>query len=118
MFQRHVRFLFVTNLTDFSQVIKHYKKRLFPFHPLSPDAVRTILAAPGGHYNALGPLFTKRHSGLKTVPMDLYATFTTGYLFLPQDPILKPGGHQQATQKILPSLTKAGTSGQTPQSIS
>jgi phospholipase A2 len=72
------------------KVIEHCKKRLSPHHPLSPDAIRMVLSAPGGAYTTLGPLVQKHHSGLHTVAMDLYSVFTTGYLFLINDPVLDP----------------------------
>ncbi|KAK3939550.1 acyl transferase/acyl hydrolase/lysophospholipase [Diplogelasinospora grovesii] len=74
-------------------VIEHCKKRLSPHHPLSPDAIQQVLSnKPHGEYQTLGPLIQKAKSGLHTVPMDLYAVFTTGYLFLQPDPLLQPGG--------------------------
>jgi phospholipase A2 len=81
---------------DILRVIDHCKKRMSPHHPLSPEAVRSVLNSPGGHYKTLGPLVAKSQSGLKTVAMDLYSTFTTGYLFMPQDPLLAPGGPVKA----------------------
>lgn len=66
-------------------VIEHCKQRLSPFHPLSPEAVREVLQAPGGPARTLGPLVQKSKSGLKTVAMDLYSVFTTGHLFLHHD---------------------------------
>jgi phospholipase A2 len=83
------------------KVIEHCKKRMSPHHPLSSDAVRSVLSASGGEYSTLGPLFTKSHSGLKTVPMDLYAAFTTGYLFMPHDPILNPSGPQEVNENSI-----------------
>jgi cytosolic phospholipase A2 len=76
--------------TSMSKVIDHCKKRLHPHHPLSPDAIRMVLSSPGGAYSTLGPLIQKQHSGLHTVAMDLYSVFTTGYLFLINDPVLDP----------------------------
>jgi phospholipase A2 len=73
-----------------SKVIEHCRKRLHPHHPLSPDAIRMVLSSPGGAYATLGPLIQKHHSGLHTVAMDLYSVFTTGYLFLINDPVLNP----------------------------
>lgn len=52
-------------------VIDHCKKRFSPYHPLSGDAIRTILSAPGGARITLGPLIQKSKSGLQTVAMDL-----------------------------------------------
>lgn len=72
-------------------VIQHCKKRFSPHHPLSPSAIRTVLSARSGAHLVLGPLVQKHHSGLDTVAMDLYSVFTTGYVFLHDDPILKPG---------------------------
>lgn len=43
---------------------------------MASASLSTLTAPPGDYY-----------SRLKTVPMDLYAIFTTGYLFLPQEPI-------------------------------
>lgn len=74
------------------EVIDHCKTRLHPHHPLSPEAIKTVLNAPGGPYTTLGPLVQKHHSGLHTVAMDLYSVFTTGYLFLVNDPSLNPTG--------------------------
>lgn len=65
-------------------VVTHCRARLSPHHPLSPDAIRTLLGSAGGHYETLGPLVQKSKSGLHIVPMDLYAVFTTGYLFMPE----------------------------------
>ena len=64
-------------------VIDHCKRRLSPHHPLSPDAIGKLLGTTHGNYQTLGPLIQKKKSGLHTVAMDLYAVFTTGYLFLP-----------------------------------
>ncbi|KAJ0124814.1 hypothetical protein J7T55_006155 [Diaporthe amygdali] len=77
---------------DMNKVIDHCKKRLAPHHPLSPEAVQKLLSSPKGDYETLGPLIQKSRSGLHTVPMDLYAVFTTGYLFLQEDPMIKPMG--------------------------
>lgn len=74
------------------RVIEHCKKRLSPHHPLSPEAVREVLNAPGGASRTLGPLVQKHRTGLQTVAMDLYSVFTTGYLFLSHDPSLDPPG--------------------------
>ncbi|OAL22647.1 hypothetical protein AYO22_07205 [Fonsecaea multimorphosa] len=73
-------------------VIEHCQKRLHPHHPLSPEAVREVLNAPGGPTKTLGPLIQKHRSGLSTVAMDLYSVFTTGHLFLNHDPALEPPG--------------------------
>lgn len=78
--------------TSMTKVIEHCKKRLHPLHPLSPEAIKTVLSAPNGPYTTLGPLIQKHHSGLHTVAMDLYSVFTTGYLFLVNDPSLNPSG--------------------------
>jgi cytosolic phospholipase A2 len=77
--------------TSFDKLIQHCKKRLSPHHPLSSDAIRAVLSAPGGALAALGPIIQKHHSGLDTVDMDLYSVFTTGYVFL-HDPTETPGG--------------------------
>jgi hypothetical protein len=45
--------------------------RLSPSHPLSPEAIRATLDAPGGSYATLEPLVEKHKSGLSTVGMDL-----------------------------------------------
>lgn len=79
-----------------SRVIEHCKKRLWPHHPLSPDAVRALLSSAQGNYETLGPLIQKRLSGLHAVPMDLYAVFTTGYLFMQPDPSLQPLGSAES----------------------
>lgn len=77
---------------DFEKVIDHCKKRLAPHHPLSPEAVQKLLSSSKGHYETLGPLVQKSKSGLHTVPMDMYAVFTTGYLFMQEDPMVNPMG--------------------------
>ena len=76
---------------DWGSVIEHCKKRLSPHHPLSAEAIRSVLLAPGGAHYALGPVVQKHHSGLRTVAMDLYSVFITGYIFLQNDPVLIPG---------------------------
>ena len=68
------------------RAIDHCKNRLSPYHPLSPEAVREVLGAPQGPERTLGPLVQKHKSGLKTVAMDLYSVFTTGHLFLHNQP--------------------------------
>lgn len=73
-------------------VIEHCKKRFSPYHPLSGDAIRTILSTPGGARTTLGPLIQKSKSGLDTVAMDLYSVFTTGWIFFEDDPASHPGG--------------------------
>ncbi len=73
-------------------VIAHCKQRLHPYHPLSPEAIREVLHAPGGPSKTLGPLVQKHRTGLSTVAMDLYSVFTTGHLFLVHDPSLEPPG--------------------------
>jgi phospholipase A2 len=77
------------------KVIDHCKTRLAPYHPLSGDAIRAILSSPGGARTTLGPLIQKSKSGLQTVAMDLYAVFTTGWIFFQEDPINAPGGHAE-----------------------
>lgn len=74
-------------------VIEHCKKRFSPYHPLSGEAIRTILSTPGGARTTLGPLIQKSKSGLDTVAMDLYSVFTTGWIFFQDDPATHPGGH-------------------------
>lgn len=81
---------------DVSRVIEHCKKRLSPHHPLSPDAIQILLGSARGDYETLGPLIQKRLSGLHAVPMDLYAVFTTGYLFMQADPSLQPLGSAES----------------------
>jgi cytosolic phospholipase A2 len=85
-----------------TNVIDHCKKRLAPFHPLSPEAVRAVLNSKGGVARTLGPLVQKHRSGLETVAMDLYSVFTTGYLFLPNDPVTDPRkiGFESKGEKI------------------
>ncbi|KAH9817789.1 cytosolic phospholipase A2 beta-like, partial [Teratosphaeria destructans] len=78
---------------DFDRVIDHCKKRFSPHHPLSGEAIRTILSAPGGARTTLGPLIQKSKSGLQTVAMDLYAVFTTGWIFFQHGPSPDPAGH-------------------------
>lgn len=63
-------------------VVQHCKKRFSPHHPLSGDAIRIMLSAPGGSTSLLGPLIQKTKSGLSIVAMDLYSVFTTGWIFL------------------------------------
>ena len=70
--------------TSWADIIEHCKETLSPNHPLSPEAIRATLDAPGGAYATLGPLVEKHKSGLKTVAMDLYSVFTTGHLFMNQ----------------------------------
>ncbi|WPG99744.1 cytosolic phospholipase a2 beta [Acrodontium crateriforme] len=74
-------------------VIEHCKKRFSPYHPLSGEAIRALLSAPGGARTTLGPLIQKSKSGLQTVAMDLYSVFTTGWIFFQDDPSSHPGGH-------------------------
>lgn len=81
---------------DVDRVIAHCKKRLSPHHPLSLDAIQALLSSARGDYETLGPLIQKSKSGLHTVPMDLYAVFTTGYLFMQDDPMLQPMGSAAA----------------------
>jgi cytosolic phospholipase A2 len=69
---------------------------MHPHHPLSKDAIQMLLGSPRGDYETLGPLIQKQKAGLETVAMDLYSVFTTGYLFLQEDPILQPGGSAKA----------------------
>ena len=76
-----------------ANVIEHCKKRFSPYHPLSGEAIRTILSSPGGARTTLGPLIQKSKSGLQTVAMDLYSVFTTGWIFFQDDPANNPGGH-------------------------
>ena len=73
------------------RVIEHCKKRFSPYHPLSGEAIRTILSTPGGARVTLGPLIQKSKSGLQTVAMDLYSVFTTGWIFFQDD---DESGHQ------------------------
>ena len=73
-------------------VIDHCKKRFSPHHPLSGEAIRTLLSTPGGAKTTLSPLIQKKHSGLETVAMDLYSVFTTGWIFFQDDPSALPGG--------------------------
>jgi len=58
--------------------------------------VKKVLAVPRGGYETLGPLVQKSRSGLHTVPMDLYAVFSTGYLFYQEDPMIEPVGSAEA----------------------
>lgn len=62
-------------------VIDRCKKRFSPHHPLSGDAMRIMLSAPGGANALLGPLIQKSKSNLSIVAMDLYSVFTTGWIF-------------------------------------
>lgn len=74
-------------------VLDHCKNRFSPYHPLSGDAIRTLLSVPGGARITLGPLIQKSKSGLQTVAMDLYSVFTTGWIFFQDDPAGHPEGH-------------------------
>lgn len=78
-----------------ANVIEHCQARFSPYHPLSGEAIRTVLSVPGGARSTLGPLIQKSKSGLSTVAMDLYSVFTTGWIFLQNDPASHPGGHAQ-----------------------
>ena len=69
-----------------AKIIEHCKKTLSPYHPLSAEAIRTVLTVPDGLYVTLGPLVEKHRSGLHIVAMDLYSVFTTGHLFLHDEP--------------------------------
>jgi cytosolic phospholipase A2 len=71
---------------SWKRLIEHSKKCLSPYHPLSGEAIRKVLTVPDGLYVTLGPLVEKHRSGLHIVAMDLYSVFTTGYLFLHDDP--------------------------------
>jgi len=66
---------------NMEEVIEHCKRRLNPHHPLSEDAIRALLLAPGGVDMAFGPLVQKQKSGLHVVPMDLYSVFVSGHIF-------------------------------------
>lgn len=79
---------------DARKLVDHCKKRLSPNHPLSPDAIHELLSTPQADYQVLGPLVQKHKSGLHIVAMDLYSVFTTGYLFMQDDPLLKTDGHE------------------------
>ncbi|KAH7148217.1 putative cytosolic phospholipase A2 [Dactylonectria macrodidyma] len=70
---------------DMQTVIDHCKKRLSPYHPLSGEAVRAMLSAPGGAKVTLGPLIQKHKTGLDIVAMDYYSVFTTGWIFFQGD---------------------------------
>ncbi|KAK5675126.1 hypothetical protein LTS10_012200 [Elasticomyces elasticus] len=78
---------------SFDKVIEHCKRRFSPYHPLSGEAIRKILSVPGGARITLGPLIMKSKSGLQTVAMDLYAVFTTGWIFFQDEPATHPGRH-------------------------
>ncbi|EME87460.1 uncharacterized protein MYCFIDRAFT_169277 [Pseudocercospora fijiensis CIRAD86] len=90
-------------------VLDHCKKRFSPYHPLSGDAIRTLLSVPGGARITLGPLIQKRKSGLEIVAMDLYSVFTTGWIFFQDDPISHPGGHAQRKWSTARQYTDDGT---------
>ncbi|KAK0918018.1 hypothetical protein LTR91_022094 [Friedmanniomyces endolithicus] len=76
---------------NFDKAIAHCKERFSPHHPLSGEAIRKVLSVPGGARITLGPLIMKSKSGLQTVAMDLYAVFTTGWIFFQDDPAIHPG---------------------------
>ncbi|KAK8031693.1 cytosolic phospholipase A2 [Apiospora arundinis] len=88
------------------RLVEHCKQQLSPHHPLSPEAVQTLLGSARGDYETLGPLVLKHKSGLETVSMDFYAVFTTGYLFMPQqqqkedDLLLMPQGSGSTRQEV------------------
>jgi phospholipase A2 len=86
--------------TSMDAVIEHCKQRLHPHHPLSPEAIREVLHAPGGPSKTLGPLVQKHRTGLSTVAMDLYSVFTTGHLFLVHDPSLEPPGMHGSSSTV------------------
>lgn len=71
--------------------IEHCKKRFSPHHPLSSDAVRLMLSAPGGAKALLGPLIQKTKSGLSIVAMDLYSVFISGWIFFESGPAAYAG---------------------------
>lgn len=75
--------------TSWEKIIEHCKKTLSPNYPLSLEAIRATLDAPGGAYATLGPLVEKHKSGLAVVAMDLYSVFTTGHIFLNEQAALK-----------------------------
>ncbi|KAI9149070.1 Cytosolic phospholipase A2 delta [Paramyrothecium foliicola] len=83
---------FTIGQANMPTVLDHCKTRFSQFHPLSGDAIRAMLSAPGGARLHLGPLIQKRKSGLRTVAMDLYSVFTTGWIFFQDDPATHPGG--------------------------
>ena len=83
---------------DFTYLIEHCKRRLSPHHPLSTKAIRMLLSAPNGAYTTLGPLVEKQRSGVQTVPMDLYAIFISGYVFLHHDPSKDPNAQEAEAQ--------------------
>ena len=84
---------YIFGLASMQNVLEHCKKRFAPYHPLSGDAIRSILSAPGGARTTFGPLIQKKQSGLQTVAMDLYSVFTTGWIFFQDDPASHPGGN-------------------------
>ena len=67
---------------DWDEVLQHFKRRLHPYHPLSSEAIRAIMLAPGGMEMALGPLVQKDISGLHLAGMDFYSVYTSGHLWL------------------------------------
>lgn len=85
--------------TSWEKLIEHCKKSLSPYHPLSPEAIRKTLNAPGGAYSTLGPIVEKHKSGLSTVAMDLYSVFTTGHLFTHDEPVNAPAHAARKTAK-------------------
>jgi phospholipase A2 len=82
-------------------VIENCKRRFHPYHPLSPEAIRTLLSTPDGPYVTLGAVAEKHYSGLHTVAMDLYSVFITGHIFLHHDPETgqEVAGYQQTWYK-------------------
>jgi cytosolic phospholipase A2 len=64
------------------RVINHCKTRFFPHHPLSDDAIRAVLSAPGAVDLLISPLEVKDKIGLNVVPMDYYSVLISGHIFL------------------------------------
>lgn len=101
--------------------IDHCKDRLYPYHPLSGHAIRTLLSAPGGARVTLGPVIQKSLSGLQTVAMDLYSVFTTGWIFFQDDSSLHADAHSnkhvaglQKSWETLSSMRKYTDDGSEP----
>jgi phospholipase A2 len=68
------------------KVLDSCRRRFSPNHPLSVEAIHSVLSSPDGPYAILGPLVQKQHSGLKIEPADFLAVFLTGQIFFQEKP--------------------------------
>jgi phospholipase A2 len=81
------------------RVLDSCKRRFSPHHPLSVEAIRSVLSSPCGPYAILGPLVQKQKSGLKIELMDLLAVFSTGQIFF-QEKLEGPAAVQSQITNI------------------